>query len=139
MSELLDLAKRMVKAFRTFECFVFEKEEIDKVRELLVQADIRSLVRIRKADPRYPYIYVVVPWSREFENICVSRVKKMLAEGRIDRETYNKRYNEMITQCIRHYERERVKEIIEKLERYIGKGSGGGFGGKTTIFPLEFP
>ncbi|ADI32065.1 hypothetical protein [Staphylothermus hellenicus] len=139
MSELLELAKRMIKAFKTFECYVFEKKEIGKVRELLVKAGIRSLVRIRKADPRYPYIYVVVPWSREFEKICVAKVKELLAEGRIDRESYNKRYNELIAQCIRHHERERVKEIIEKLEKYIGKGSGGGFGGKTTIFSSEFP
>lgn len=138
MSELIDLAKRMIKAFKNFECFVFEKDEIDKVRELLVKANIRNLVRIKKADPRYEYIYVVVPWSREFENICAAKVKELVADGMIDRETYNKRYNNLITQCIKHYERERAKEIVGKLEKYIGSSSGGGLGGKTAIISLEF-
>ena len=136
---VLGMAKRMLKAFKNFECFVFEKEELELVKKTLIETKIRNLVRIRKADPKYEHIYVIVPWSKEFENMCLAKVKELLAHGRIDRDTYNKRYNELVLQCIRHYERERTKEIINILQKYIEESTGGGgIGGKTKFISFEF-
>ncbi len=132
-SEEKKLVSRMINAFQHFECFVFEKEELENVKNVLVKTGIRNLVVVKRADPRYEYIYMVVPWNREFETMCISKVKKLLAEGSIDRETYSRRYSELVLQCIRHYERERIKEIIEKLKKYISSGDKGG--GKAFIIP----
>ena len=137
--DVLEMAKRMLKAFKSFECFVFEREELELVKKTLIETKIRRLVRIKKADPKYEHILIVVPWSKEFENMCLAKVKELLAQGRIDRDTYNKRYNELVLQCIRHYERERVKEIINILQNYIEKAtSGGNIGGKAKFIPFEF-
>ncbi len=115
----LDLANRILKAFKRFECFVFEKDELEKVKKFIHSSGLYKLVLLRRADPRYEYIYILMPWSIDFEQICVSQVKKLLADGRINHEQYRKYYLLMIDQCIRHYERERVKEIISFLEKYI--------------------
>lgn len=139
MDELKKLASRMVKALRNFECYVFEKEELKNVYEVVKASGIKSLVTIKKADPRYEYIYILVPWSRDFENECKAIVDKALSEGRISRESYKKEYATMIAQCVKHKERERIKDIIAKLEQYIKGNGDGGPSGKLIKIPFDYP
>ncbi len=121
--ELYRLAERVLNAFKHYECFVFEREELDLVKKLVNEAGLKKHVVIRRADPRYEYIYIMLPWRIEFENECVAYVKKLVAEGKINHNYYKKNKNIMISQCIKHKEREKVKEIINILENYIrGKG-----------------
>ena len=120
--KLLELAKRVLNAFKHFECFVFEREEYDLVRKLLEETGLKRHVVVRKADPRYEHIYIILPWRYEFENECTAYVKKLLADGKINHNYYKKYKNIMISQCIKHMEREKVKEIINILEKYVRGG-----------------
>lgn len=139
VDELKELASRMVKALKNFECYVFEKEELKKVYELVKESGIKSLVTIRKADPRYEHIYILVPWSRDFGIECKAIVDRALSEGRISRESYKKEYATMVAQCIKHKERERIKDIIAKLEQYIKGNGDGGSAGKLIKIPFDYP
>lgn len=121
--ELLELAKRVLEAFKHYECFVFEKNELKLVKKLVNETDLQKHVVIRKADPRYEHIYIMLPWRIEFESECINYVKKLLAEGKVNHNYYKQNKIIMILQCIKHKEREEVKEIIKILETYIsGKG-----------------
>jgi hypothetical protein len=120
-NELYELAKRMLNAFKHYECFIFEKREYKLVRRLLEETGLNKHVVLRRADPRYEYLYILLPWRIEFEDECVAYVKKLLAEGMISREQYKKNANILINQCIKHKEREKVREIINILENYIKK------------------
>ena len=125
-SELLELAKRVLNAFKHYECFVFEKSELDKVKKLLEDAGLRKHVVVRRADPRYEEIYIILPWQQTFETECVNYVTKLVAEGKVNKNYYKKNRNLMILQCIKHMEREKVKEIISLLENYIERGASSG-------------
>ncbi|OYT37759.1 MAG: hypothetical protein B6U89_06885 [Desulfurococcales archaeon ex4484_58] len=120
MSEKIDLAKRILNAFKHFECFVFESSELKKVKEVLNDTGLNKLVVMKKADPRYDHIYILLPWNIEFEQECVSKVKELLASRRINNDYYKKNYLLLIDQCVKHHIKERVKEIINVLQRYIG-------------------
>ncbi|RLG81384.1 MAG: hypothetical protein DRO13_01340 [Thermoprotei archaeon] len=124
-SELLELAKRMLNAFKHFECFIFEKRELEAVKKLLRETGLNRHLLLRRADPRYEHIYVLLPWRIEFEQECLASVKRLLAEGRVDQDYYKKNYKLLITQCIKHFEREKVKEVISILRDYINRVSGG--------------
>lgn len=115
----ISLAKRMLSAFKHFECFVFEKNELSTVKNLLDETGLTRLVYVGTADPRYREIYIVLPWRLEFEQECQSRIQRLYAERRIDEESYKKNKLLLITQCIKHMERERAREIINILEKYI--------------------
>jgi len=123
-SQDIDLAKRILEAFKHFDCFVFEKDELENVRDFINRSGLNKLVLLRKADPRYEQIYILLPWSLDFEQICISRVKQILAEGGVNQDKYKKDYLLMIDQCINHLERERVREIIKFLESYINRLGG---------------
>ncbi len=117
--KLIELAKRMLNAFKHYECFVFEKEELENVKRVARESGIYKYAVLRKADPRYEYIYIILPWRMEIEQECVSRVQEALANRRINEETYKKYRAVMISQCIKHFERERTRVIVKLLEEYI--------------------
>ncbi|MEM1676013.1 MAG: hypothetical protein QXX35_00720 [Desulfurococcaceae archaeon] len=117
--EKIELAKRILNAFKQFECFVFERNEYNNVKSLLDEIGLTRLVYIGLADPRYREIYIVLPWRLEFEQECQSRIQRLYAERKISEENYKKNRLLMITQCIKHFERERTREIINILEKYI--------------------
>ncbi|MET1160793.1 MAG: hypothetical protein ABWW65_07525 [Thermoprotei archaeon] len=118
-SKLQELAKRMINAFKHYECFVFEKSELELVRELLKRLDLNKKLLMRRADPRYEDIYILLPWRLEFEQECLAEINRMRSEKRIDEDIYAKYYKVMILQCIKHHEREELKEVISTLEKYI--------------------
>ncbi|MCD6488647.1 MAG: hypothetical protein J7K21_05425, partial [Desulfurococcales archaeon] len=72
----IELANRMKQAFKHVQCFVFEKEELEDVRNALREIGIQGLVRLRHADPRYPLIYIVEANLRDCELDCQSKAIK---------------------------------------------------------------
>lgn len=117
-SDEVTLVKRILNGFKHYGCFIFEKAELDMVRRVAKNSGIDKLSTLRKADPRYDHIYIIIPWSIEFHQECESRIRKLLAEGGINRDVFKKNYVSLIEQCVRFFERERVKEIIRSLENY---------------------
>ncbi len=129
--------ERMIKALKHFDCYVFEKEDIEIVNKIAELTRIKKIATIRKADPRYEYIYVLAPRSIDLEDECRLKARRLLAEGKIDRLQYKKYFDYFVVQCIRHKERERVKEIISRLEHYI-RGVKGGASSRIERIPFDF-
>ncbi|MCC6040934.1 MAG: hypothetical protein LM557_02025 [Desulfurococcaceae archaeon] len=121
MSELVALVERMIKAFRSFGYFFFEDKELQRVRDVLVKAEIDKLVEVKPVDDKYPYIVAVTASRRNLEHECVSRVDSLLAKGSISQDEYKRYRRELIEQCIISLEKERVKEIVKMLENYLNK------------------
>jgi|GEM_PF-1623695 len=129
--------ERMIKALRHFDCYVFEKEDLEIVRKIAELTGIKKIATIRKADPRYEHIFILAPRNIDLENECRLKARQLLAEGKIDRLQYKKYFDMFVVQCIRHKERERVKEIISKLEHYIS-GVKGGASSRIKRISFEF-
>ena len=121
MSELVALVERMIKAFRNFGCFFFESTELQRVRDVLVKAEMEKLVEVRPVDEKYPYIMAVVASRRGLEQECTSRVESLLARGSISQDEYKRYKRELVEQCITSMEKERVKEIVKILEEYLAR------------------
>lgn len=121
MSGLVTLVERMIKAFRNFGSFFFESSELQRVRDVLVKAEIEKLVEVRPVDERYPYIMAVIASRRGLEQECVSRVDSLLAKSAISQDEYKRYRRELVEQCIISLERERVKEIVKILEEYLAR------------------
>jgi hypothetical protein len=121
VSELVALVERMIKAFRSFGYFFFEDRELQRVRDVLVKAEIDKLVEVKPVDEKYPYIVAVTASRRNLEHECVSRVDSLLAKGSISQDEYKRYRRELIEQCIISLEKERVKEIVKMLENYLAK------------------
>jgi hypothetical protein len=111
----------MIKAFRNFNCFFFEDKELERVRDVIVKAEIDKLVEVRPVDEKYPYILAVIASHRGLEQECVSIVDSLLAKGSISQEEYKKYRRELVEQCIISLEKERVKEVISMLEKYLAR------------------
>lgn len=95
--------------------------EKEKVEDFIVKSEIRELVEIEQADKRYPYIFVLRPNRRQLLSECQAKVKKALSDGEISQLEYKKYSKELVEQCIVSMERERVKEIIGVIEKYIAR------------------
>jgi hypothetical protein len=121
VSELVALVERMIKAFRSFGYFFFEDRELQRVRDVLVKAEIDKLVEVKPVDEKYPYIVAVTASRRNLEHECVSRVDSLLAKGSISQDEYKRYRRELIEQCIISLEKERVKEIVKMLENYLAR------------------
>ncbi len=121
MSELVALVERMIKAFRNLGCFFFESTELQRVRDVLVKAEMEKLVEVRPVDEKYPYIMAVVASRRGLEQECTSRVESLLARGSISQDEYKRYKRELVEQCITSMEKERVKEIVKILEEYLAR------------------
>ncbi|WP_434731132.1 hypothetical protein WLZ34_05970 [Thermogladius sp. KZ2Tp1] len=119
MPSILELAERVLKAFKHYEAFIFEASELAQVRELVAKSELTGLVVIRRVDPRYEDIYVMAPWSLDFEKDCLSKIQQLLAEGRLSPEEYKRKRLSLLEQCVNSMERERARLIIGKLENYI--------------------
>ncbi|MEM0355904.1 MAG: hypothetical protein QXT88_01325 [Desulfurococcaceae archaeon] len=115
----LKLAKRILEGFKHYGCFIFERNEFEAVKKIARNTGIDRLVTLRKVEGRYDHIYIIIPWNIEFQQECISRVRKILFEGGINRDILKKNYIALIEQCVRFFERERIKEIIRNLENYI--------------------
>ncbi len=111
-----DLAKRMIRAFRSIGCFIYEKDLEEEVRALINKTGLYRLVVVSTVDPRYPHIRIVAPNKRDCEARCVSKAQKLIAEGRVVREMANLFMIEYVAQCLRECEREKIKKIISVLE-----------------------
>lgn len=125
MSEYVILAKNMIKAFRKFGCFVFEASDLEKVKDLIVKAEISKYVDVKLVDERYPYIYAVVASRRGIDKECLSVIESMLSKGELSQNDYKRYKRELLEQCVLSTEKERVKEVIAVLEKYIAKISTG--------------
>jgi len=121
MSELVILVERIIKAFKNFGCFFFESSELQRVRDVLVKAEVEKLVEVRPVDEKYPYIMAVIASRRGLEQECVSRVDSLLVKGSISQDEYKRYRKELIEQCIISLEKERVKEIVKILEDYLAR------------------
>lgn len=119
MSEELQLIRRIINGFKHYGCFIFEKKEFELVKKVVKNSNIDKLLTVRKADPRYDHVYVLIPWELEFHQECESRIRKMLVEGGINRDLFKKNYPILLEQCVRFFERERIREIIRILEEYV--------------------
>lgn len=125
-NEEYELIKRILSGFKHYGCFIFEKRELESVKRVAKNTGIDRLLKIKKADPRYDHIYILIPWDIEFHQECESRIRKMLVEGGINRDLFKRNYSVLLEQCVRFFERERTKEIIRILEetvKSIEKGS----------------
>ncbi|MEM0378853.1 MAG: hypothetical protein QXP68_04405 [Thermosphaera sp.] len=121
MSEIISITERILKAFKYYGCFVFEKQELGVVKDFVIKSELTGLVTIRKADPRYEDIYIMTSSLKGFEQECVSKIDELLSRGQIALDQYKRMRAELIEQCITSMEHERVKQIIEKIERYYQK------------------
>lgn len=121
MSELILLVERMIKAFRNFGCFFFEDKELERIRDVIVKAEIDKLVEVRPVDEKYPYIMAVIASRRGLEQECVSTVDSLLAKGSISQDEYKRYRRELVEQCVISLEKERVREVIDMLEKYLAK------------------
>ncbi|ADG90636.1 hypothetical protein [Thermosphaera aggregans] len=121
MSEALEITERVLKAFKYYRCFVFEKHELPTVKDFVVKSELTGLVIIKKVDPKYEDIYILTASIKGFEQECISKVDELLSRGQIPLDQYKKMRNELVEQCITSMEHERVKEIIGKIEKYYQK------------------
>ncbi|QOR94139.1 hypothetical protein IMZ38_05760 [Thermosphaera chiliense] len=121
MSEALKIAERVLKAFKYYRCFVFEKHELPLVKDFVVKSELTGLVTIKKADPKYEDIYILTASLKGFEQDCISKVDELLSRGQIPLDQYKKMRSELVEQCITSMEHERIKEIVEKIEKYYQK------------------
>ncbi|MEM3926296.1 MAG: hypothetical protein QXU13_01765 [Desulfurococcaceae archaeon] len=109
----------MLKAFKRYDCYIFEHTELERIRDLIVKAEIQSLVEVKQVDPRYPYIYIVAVRKRLLEQECISRVNELLSKGEISQDEYKWYRRELVEQCIISMEREKSKEVSNVLEKYL--------------------
>jgi hypothetical protein len=119
MPSVVELAERVLTAFKHYECFIFEASELQSVRELIAKSELTGLVVVRRVDPRYEDIYIMAPWSLDFEKECLSKIQQLLADGRLSPDEYKRKRLSLVEQCVRSLEREKSRLIIERLEKYI--------------------
>lgn len=86
-----------------------------------MKAEIRELVEMKPADDRYPHILVLRPNRKMLVSECRAKVKKALSVGDISQLEYKKYSKELVEQCIVSLEREKAKEIVSVIEKYIAK------------------
>lgn len=119
MSKILELAEKALKAFEYYGCYVFESDVLEDVKQLLALAEINELVEIKLVDERYPYIYIATAWTRAVERECVTKVKELAARNEIPPHIYKRYYPELVEQCILSKEKEIVKDVINRLRKYL--------------------
>ncbi|MEM1830979.1 MAG: hypothetical protein QXJ97_05560 [Desulfurococcaceae archaeon] len=95
--------------------------ELEKVRDLVIKAEITKLVELKPIDERYPYIFAMVASRKGIDKECMGIVESMLAKGEITQNDYKRYKRELLDQCMTSLERERVKEIISAIETYLLK------------------
>ncbi len=113
------LLKRILNGFKHFGCFIYEADEHQKVMNVLKKIKIDNYLKITLADPRYPYIYLIKPKDVDLERDCIVKIDKLFREGRLSEDDYKARRDELIRQCINHYLYERLKEIMNIIEKMI--------------------
>lgn len=118
MSEIKSMAERVLKALKYYRCFVFEKRELSTVKDFVVKSELTGLVTIKRADPKYEDLYIMTASLKGFEQECVSKIDELLSRGQIPLDQYKRMRAELVEQCITSMEHERVKQIIEKIEKY---------------------
>ena len=123
--DIVLIAERMLKAFKHVQCFVFEKDELQSIRNAIKKIGLYKHIHVRLIDPKYPLIYIVKPNIRECIEECRRKADEYILTGKV-RDELKKHFRiEYISQCINHCEHEKVKEIIEILKKFLeGRKSG---------------
>ncbi len=119
--EIIEMAKRMRQAFSNVQCFVFEKQELQLVKKTINAIGLRGLVRLRLADPKYPYLYIVEPDIRDCEKDCESKALKKIANGEVREELKKYFLTSFIRQCINYCIHEKTKSILSIIDKFLGK------------------
>ncbi len=119
VNDIVEIVKRMVKAFKNIQCFIFERDELLVVRKAVDETGVSRLVKLERADKRYPYIYILRPNIDQFMRECSDKADKAILKGRVKEDVQKQFRVEFIRQCLNHYEHERVKEIISLFEKYL--------------------
>lgn len=119
MSKIINLAEKALRAFEYYGCYVFESDVLEDVKRLLVLAEVNELVEVKLVDEKYPYIYIATAWTRAVERECVTKVKELAAKNEIPPHIYKRYYPELVEQCILSKEKEMVKEIINRIRKYL--------------------
>jgi len=124
-NDIVSIAERMLKAFKHVQCFVFEKDELQSIRNTIRKIGLYKHVRVRLVDPKYPLIYIVKPNITECIEECRRKAEEYILTGRV-RDELKKHFRiEYISQCRNYCEHEKVKEIIEILKKFLeGRKSG---------------
>lgn len=122
---VVSIAERMLKAFKHVQCFIFEKDELQIIRNAIKKIGLYKHVRVRLIDPKYPLIYIVKPNITECTEECRRKADEYILSGKV-RDELKKHFRiEYIRQCMNHCEHEKVKEIIEILKNFLeGRRSG---------------
>ncbi|MEM0004176.1 MAG: hypothetical protein QXE10_05610 [Desulfurococcaceae archaeon] len=92
---------------------------MEKVKDLIIKAEISKLVELKPVDERYPYVFALVASRKGIDKECVARVESMLAKGELTQNDYKRYRRELLEQCIMSLEKERIKEIITAIENYL--------------------
>lgn len=122
---VVSIAERMLKAFKHVQCFIFEKDELQIIRNAIKKIGLYKHVCVRLIDPKYPLIYIVKPNITECTEECRRKADEYILSGKV-RDELKKHFRiEYIRQCMNHCEHEKVKEIIEILKNFLeGRRSG---------------
>ncbi len=125
MDEIIQIAERMLKAFKHIQCFIFEKDELQNVKNAIKKIGLYGHIQLRLIDPKYPLIYIIKPNIRNCIDECNRKAEEYILSGKV-RDELKKHFRiEYIRQCINHCEHEKVKEIIDILKKFLeGRKSG---------------
>lgn len=121
MTNMAQLAERIIAAFTHYGCFIFEKQELENVKTLVALSGLGELVEIRLVDERYPDIYILTTWTRQVERECILKIKELASRSEITSIEYKKYRRELIEQCIISKSREHARKTVELLEEYLRK------------------
>ncbi len=118
-SQVIEVATRMLKAFKKIGCFIFEKQEYDVVRKAVDSVNILRHVKVELVDQRYPYIYIVKPKIDHCFKECENKASEYILRGEVRESLKNIFKKEFISQCIRYCEKRKIIEVIALLENFL--------------------
>ncbi len=118
-SQIVEVAARMLKAFKNIGCFIFEKQEYDVVRRAVNSINMLKHVKIELVDQRYPYIYVVKPKIDHCFKECENKAGEYILKGEVKESLKNVFKKEFVSQCVRYCEKRKINEVIALLESFL--------------------
>lgn len=118
-SQIVEIAARMLKAFKNIGCFLFEKHEYDVVRRAVDSINMLKHVKIELIDQRYPYIYVAKPKIDHCFKECENKAGEYILRGEVKESLKNIFKKEFISQCVRYCEKRKISEVIALLENFL--------------------
>ncbi|MEM1533129.1 MAG: hypothetical protein QW164_03555 [Desulfurococcaceae archaeon] len=118
--QIVEIAARMLKAFKNIGCFLFEKHEYEVVRRAVDSANMLKHVKIDLIDQRYPYIYAVKPKIDHCFKECENKAGEYILRGEVKESLKNIFKKEFISQCVKYCEKRKISEVIALLESFLG-------------------